>query len=260
MIRGGVDPSRLRALLDEVAAGRLAPEAAATRLVDEGLVGDLLVPDAVVDLGRAARTGVPEVVLGEWKTATQIATILRGLATGGRGALATRVSAEKAAAIAIAVEGATYDPVARTIVVAGAPIERRGVVAIVCAGTSDLPVAEEAAVTATFLGAEVRRVVDVGVAGLHRLLARLDVIRGADAAIVVAGMEGALPSVVAGLVDVPLIAVPTSVGYGVGAGGLVALAAMLSSCAPGVTVVNIDNGFGAAVAAVRSARRARRTP
>jgi NCAIR mutase (PurE)-related protein len=128
----------------------------------------------------------------------------------------------------------------------------------VCAGTSDLPVAEEAAVTAAFLGAEVVRLVDVGVAGLHRLLAGIDVIRGADAAVIIAGMEGALPSVVAGLVDVPLFAVPTSVGYGVGAGGLVALAAMLSSCAPGVAVVNIDNGFGAAVAAVRAARMARR--
>ena len=253
MIRGGVDPQRLRALLDDVAAGRLAPATAAAELA---LATGTGVPDAVVDLGRAARTGVPEVVLGEWKTAEQIAAILRALASAGRGALATRVSADKADAIVPLVEGARYDAVARTIVVAAnLPAPRSGTVAIVCAGTSDLPVAEEAAVTAAFLGAEVRRVVDVGVAGLHRLLARIETVRDADAAIVVAGMEGALPSVVAGLVEVPLIAVPTSVGYGVGAGGLVALAAMLSSCAPGVTCVNIDNGFGAAVAAVRAARR-----
>jgi NCAIR mutase (PurE)-related protein len=250
-----VDPLRLRALLDDVAAGRVAPEAAASQLAIATGTG---VTDAIVDLARAARTGVPEVVLGEWKTAEQIAAILRALAAGGRGALATRVNADKADAIVGVVAGARYDAVARTIVIEATEAPARcGAIAIVCAGTSDLPVAEEAAVTASFLGAEVRRVVDVGVAGLHRLLARIDIIRDADAAIVVAGMEGALPSVVAGLVDVPLIAVPTSVGYGVGAGGLVALAAMLSSCAPGVTVVNIDNGFGAAVAAVRSARRAR---
>lgn len=252
-----MDPTRLRALLDDVAAGRVAPAAAHETLAIATGAG---VPDAVVDLARTARTGVPEVVLGEWKTAEQVAAILVALASTGRGALATRIAADKADAVLSAVPGATYDAVARTIAIAPreAPAPS-GTVAIVCAGTSDLPVAEEAAVTASFLGAEVRRVVDVGVAGLHRLLGRLDAIRGADAAIVVAGMEGALPSVVAGLVDVPLIAVPTSVGYGVGAGGLVALAAMLSSCAPGVTVVNIDNGFGAAVAAVRCARRARST-
>lgn len=259
MIRGGVDPLRLRALLDDVAAGRIAPAEAAGQLA---LATGAGVPDAVVDLTRAARTGVPEVVLGEWKTAEQIAAILRALAATGRGALATRVNADKADAVLATLEGgARYDAVARTIVLA--PTEapaRRGTIAIVCAGTSDLPVSEEAAVTAEFLGAEVRRIVDVGVAGLHRLLSRIDAIRTADAAIVVAGMEGALPSVVAGLIDVPLIAVPTSVGYGVGAGGLAALAAMLSSCAPGVTVVNIDNGFGAAVAAVRSARRAGSAP
>lgn len=250
-----MDPLRLRALLDDVAAGRVAPEAAAGELAIATGAG---VTDAIVDLARAARTGVPEVVLGEWKTATQIAAILVALAADGRGALATRVSAEKADAVLGAIDGARYDAVARTIVIDGAaPPAACGTIAIVCAGTSDLPVAEEAAVTASFLGAEVRRIVDVGVAGLHRLLGRIEAIRSADAAIVVAGMEGALPSVVAGLVDVPLIAVPTSVGYGVGAGGLVALAAMLSSCAPGVTVVNIDNGFGAAVAAVRCARRAR---
>lgn len=264
MIRGGVESHRLRALLDDVAAGRVAAEAAAGELA---LATGHGAPDAIVDLARAARTGVPEVVMGEWKTAAQIAGALRALGAGGRGALATRVSADKAEAVCAELESAHYDAVARTIVLpaagasvgaeaAGARTARQGgVIAIVAAGTSDLPVAQEAAVTADFLGAEVRRVIDVGVAGLHRLLARLEPIRTADAAIVVAGMEGALPSVVAGLIDVPLIAVPTSVGYGVGAGGFAALVAMLSSCAPGVTVVNIDNGFGAAVAAVRCARR-----
>ena len=252
-----MDPAQLRQLLDDVAAGRASAEAATRALTAAIGAG---VTDATLDLARADRTGVPEVVLGEWKTAEQIAAIVAGLAAGGRGALATRVSLEKAEHVCAAVAGARHDPVARTVVVAPpTPPTTVGVVAVVCAGTSDLPVAEEAAVTAAFLGAEVRRVVDVGVAGLHRLLNRLDAIRSADAAIVVAGMEGALPSVVAGLVDVPLFAVPTSVGYGVGAGGLVALATMLSSCAPGVAVVNIDNGFGAAVAAVRAARRAGRS-
>ncbi|MBP8809079.1 MAG: nickel pincer cofactor biosynthesis protein LarB [Kofleriaceae bacterium] len=250
-----MDSAALRQLLDDVAAGRVRPEQAADQLAI-GLGRD--VPDAMIDRARAARTGVPEVVLGEWKTAEQIATIVAGLAAGGAGALATRCSPDKAAHVCRAVEGARYHELARAIVVApAAPPDPAGAVAIACAGTSDLPVAEEAAVTAAFLGAEVHRVVDVGVAGLHRLLARLDELRAVDALIVVAGMEGALPSVVAGLVDAPLFAVPTSVGYGVSAGGLVAMAAMLSSCAPGVAVVNIDNGFGAAVAAVRAARRAR---
>lgn len=253
-----MDPQRLRFLLDEVAAGRvLAADAAAELTVAVGAG----VGDAMIDRARAARTGVPEVVLGEWKTAEQIAAIVRGLAAGGRGALATRVDAAKAAVVCAALPTAVYHAVAHAVVLppATAPASV-GTIAIVCAGTSDLPVAEEAAVTAEFLGATVERHVDIGVAGLHRLLGRVDAIRRADAAVVVAGMEGALPSVMAGLVDVPLFAVPTSVGYGVGAGGLVALAAMLSSCAPGVAVVNIDNGFGAAVAAVRAARRSRSTP
>jgi len=253
-----VDPQRLRFLLDEVAAGRvLAAEAAAELTVAVGAG----VGDAMIDRARAARTGVPEVVLGEWKTAEQIAAIVHGLAAGGRGALATRVDAAKAAVVCATLPSAVYHAVARAVVLppAAAPASV-GTIAIVCAGTSDLPVAEEAAITAEFLGATVERHVDIGVAGLHRLLGRVDAIRRADAAVVVAGMEGALPSVMAGLVDVPLFAVPTSVGYGVGAGGLVALAAMLSSCAPGVAVVNIDNGFGAAVAAVRAARRSRSTP
>ncbi len=251
-----MNDTRLRDLLDAVARGEIAPTAAAVEI--ELATGAALaesVQDAVIDLARAARTGVPEVVLGEWKTAEQIAAILRGLAAGGDGALATQVGPDKADAVRSLLPEAAYQPVARTLVVARrTPRVAIGTVAIVCAGTSDLPVAEEAAVTAEFLGVNVRRVVDVGVAGLHRLLARLSEIRTADAVVVVAGMEGALPSVLAGLCTRPLVAVPTSVGYGVGAGGLAALAAMLSSCAPGVTVVNIDNGFGAAVAAVRCVR------
>jgi NCAIR mutase (PurE)-related protein len=211
--------------------------------------------DVVLDHHRAARTGVPEVVLGEWKTADQIATSLAGLAASGRGALATRVAPDVAAEVVARVAGAEHIPVARIVRIPPAtPVEVRGRIAIVAAGTSDVPVVEEAAVTAEFIGVAVDRVLDVGVAGVHRLLDRIDQIRAADAVIVVAGMEGALPSVVAGLIDRPLIAVPTSVGYGVGAGGLVALGTMLSSCAPGVSCVNIDNGFGAAVIAARFAR------
>ncbi len=254
-----MDPQRLRELLDAVARGAVRPEDAA-RQVAAATDGVAVHLDAVLDLAREARTGVPEVVLAEWKSAEQVAAILRGLAAGGAGALATRVAADKADAVLERVPEAEYVAAARALVIRP-PVPRppAGTIAIVCAGTSDVPVAEEAAVTAEFLGASVRRVVDVGVAGLHRLLARMSEIRTADAVVVIAGMEGALPSVVAGLCDRPLVAVPTSVGYGVGAGGLVALAAMLSSCAPGVTVVNIDNGFGAAVAAVRAARPRRVT-
>jgi pyridinium-3,5-biscarboxylic acid mononucleotide synthase len=213
--------------------------------------------DVILDHHRAARTGVPEVVLGEWKTAEQIVASLGGLAARapGQGALATRVLPDVAAEVVRRVAGAEYLAVARVVrVPPGVAPERAGRVIVVAAGTSDLPVVEEAAVTAEFIGCDVQRVIDVGVAGLHRLLERVELLRAADALIVVAGMEGALPSVVAGLVDRPLVAVPTSIGYGVGAQGLITLGAMLSSCAPGVSVVNIDNGFGAGVIAARFAR------
>jgi NCAIR mutase (PurE)-related protein len=253
-----VDPQRLRELLAAVAAGQVAAEAAAVELAVAMGGG---VDAATLDRARADRTGVPEVVLGEWKTAEQIAAIVRSLATAGKGALATRVSPDKAERCCAAVPARPTTAVARADRRAG-----RGGGADAVGTDRDRVRRHQRPAggrggggqTAAFLGAEVVRLVDVGVAGLHRLLARIDVIRGADAAVIIAGMEGALPSVVAGLVDVPLFAVPTSVGYGVGAGGLVALAAMLSSCAPGVAVVNIDNGFGAAVAAVRAARMARR--
>jgi NCAIR mutase (PurE)-related protein len=248
-----VDRERLEELLAQVARGELAPDEAARALRD--LPFEKVGADAVIDHHRALRTGVPEVVYGESKTAAQIAATLGALAARGGGALATRVSPDKAAHVIAQVPGAEHLEVARMLRVPP-PVarERRGAVAVVAAGTSDLPVAEEAAITLDFLGVEVLRVIDVGVAGVHRLMARVADLRAQDALIVVAGMEGALPSVIAGLVDRPLVAVPTSVGYGVGAGGLVAMGTMLSSCAPGITVVNIDNGFGAAVAAARIAR------
>lgn len=209
---------------------------------------------AQVDLDRARRTGDPEVVYGAGKTAAEVADILTTLhaAHPDRAVLATRLSVE--AQTACRAIGADVDPVAGTATLGPLP-EPRGRVVVVAAGTSDAPVAAEAEVTARVHGADVERITDVGVAGLHRLLAVRDRLEAADCLVVVAGMEGALPSVVAGLVGVPLVAVPTSVGYGASLGGVAALLAMLNSCAPGVTVVNIDNGYGAGVAAARVARQ-----
>jgi NCAIR mutase (PurE)-related protein len=256
VLRSGVDRERLLELLAGVQRGEVSPAAAADTLREHPF--EILAEgegSAVVDHHRRLRTGVPEVVLGEWKTAEQIAAILASLARFGDGALATRVSPEKARVVLAANPGAEYLEVARLVrIAADRPVAVRGTIAVVCAGTSDLPVAEEAAITAEFLGCRVIRVVDVGVAGLHRLLARLPDLRAADVVIVCAGMEGALPSAVAGLIDRLLVAVPTSVGYGVAVGGFAALASMLSSCGAGVVTVNIDNGFGAAVAAARVAR------
>jgi NCAIR mutase (PurE)-related protein len=210
---------------------------------------------ARVDLDRAARTGDAEVVYGEGKTPEQVVAILGTLHDRhpDRAVLATRLSDE--ALHAVTGIGATVDLVARAATLGPLP-ESRGVVAIVSAGTSDARVAAEAALTARVHGAGVHTISDVGVAGLHRLLGVRDQLEAADCLIVVAGMEGALPSVVGGLVGVPMVAVPTSVGYGASFGGLAALLAMLNSCAPGVTVVNIDNGYGAGVFAARVARRA----
>lgn len=219
--------------------------------------------DRVLDLGyarldtdRARRTGDPEVVYGLGKTPEQVVGALVALAERhpGRAVLATRVAHEALAAVEQLVPGAVVDAVARTAVVGPLPAPR-GTVAVVAAGTSDAPVAAEAAVTIAVHGARAVRIDDVGVAGLHRLLAVRDALDAVDALVVVAGMEGALPSVVGGLTGVPLVAVPTSTGYGTGAGGLAALMAMLNSCAPGVVVVNIDNGYGAGVHAARVARR-----
>ncbi|MBR6734843.1 MAG: nickel pincer cofactor biosynthesis protein LarB [Kiritimatiellae bacterium] len=209
---------------------------------------------AQVDIDRLRRQGVPEVVYGAGKTAEQITAILSSLREHGQmPALATRVDAEKAARVAEVLGGDfTYFPVARIgrIGPARAP-DGIGTVVVAAAGTSDLPVAEEAAVTAETLGNEVTRLFDVGVAGLHRLLACADQLAGASVVVAVAGMEGALASVIGGLVSCPVIAVPTSVGYGAAFGGVSALLAMLNSCAAGVSVVNIDNGFGAGFLAHR---------
>ncbi len=212
---------------------------------------------ARVDTDRAARTGDPEVVFGAGKSAGQVVDLLGTLAGAHpeRAVLATRLAEPALEAVRGAFSGAVVDPVARCAAVGPLPTPR-GLVRVVAAGTSDAPVAAEAAFTAAAFGAGTARVDDVGVAGLHRLLAVRADLDDADCLVVVAGMEGALPSVVGGLSGVPLVAVPTSVGYGASFDGLAALLAMLNSCAPGVVVVNIDNGFGAGVFAARVARRA----
>lgn len=208
---------------------------------------------ATVDHHRVLRQGVPEVIFGEGKTVEQVVGIARELIRKGQNVLATRIDAVKAETILPQIEGARYVPVARVVTIEPFPITTRpvGAVVLVCAGTADLPVAEECAESLRMFGVPFERLYDVGVAGLHRLLAKRAIFDRAAVAIVVAGMEGALPSVVGGLVSIPVIAVPTSVGYGAGAGGFAALLGMLTSCAAGVTVCNIDNGFGAAYAALR---------
>jgi hypothetical protein len=246
-----VTPERLRALLADVASGAVALEDAERRLA-WAPVEDL--DFARVDHHRAHRQGFPEVVFGQGKTPEQIAAIGERIAARGDGFLATRVAAEAHEPLRRALPAIQINEIGRTAWLPAAnAMERRarGTVLIVTAGTSDLPVAEEAAVTAAAFGNPVARLTDVGVAGIHRVLSARDTLADAAVVIVVAGMEGALPSVVGGLVAVPVIAVPTSVGYGASFGGLSALLGMLNSCASGVTVVNIDNGFGAAVAASR---------
>ncbi len=216
---------------------------------------------ARVDLDRARRTGDPEVVYGAGKTPEQVVDILSTLAGRHpeRAVLATRLDAATLDLIADRLPEADLDRVARAATLGPLP-QAVGTVAIIAAGTSDAPVAAEAALTVRVHGSTARRIDDVGVAGIHRLLEAREEFADADCLIVVAGMEGALPSVVGGLVGVPLVAVPTSVGYGASFGGLAALLAMLNSCAPGVSVVNIDNGYGAGVFAARVARNARPRP
>jgi len=205
---------------------------------------------ARVDTHRALRKGFPEVVFGQGKTPPQIESIVQKLAEASHAVLVTRVEPEAAADIQSRMPELAYHPLARCLLWQGSTeLHTGGKVCVVSAGTSDMPVAEEAAVTAEVMGNHVERIYDVGVAGLHRLLASLERLQQAEVLIVVAGMEGALPSVVAGLVSQPIIAVPTSVGYGASFNGLAALLGMLTSCGSGVTVVNIDNGFGAAFAA-----------
>jgi pyridinium-3,5-biscarboxylic acid mononucleotide synthase len=241
---------RVRALLADVASGRVPVEAALTHL-DDAPVDDL--GFATLDHHRALRQGFPEVVFGEGKTPDQLLGICERLAAHGDGFLVTRAAADGRAALLERWPNAEAHAMARTVLLRGDTPPTRGTrtVAIVTAGTSDLPVAEEAAVTLDAFGHPLQHITDVGVAGIHRILARREALHQAAVVIVVAGMDGALPSVVGGLVRVPVIAVPTSVGYGAAFQGVAPLLTMLNSCAAGVTVCNIDNGFGAAVAAAR---------
>ena len=241
---------RVRDLLGRVADGSMAIESALASLSQEPSES---LGFATIDHHRSLRQGFPEVVYGAGKTTEQLVAIAQRIAERGDGVLVTRVAAESIAPLLEALPGAESNALARTVRVRAAqpPSSARGTVLIVTAGTSDLPVAEEAAVTADAMACLAERLTDVGVAGIHRLLASSAVLERASATIVVAGMDGALASVVGGLVRVPVIAVPTSVGYGASFGGIAPLLTMLNSCAAGVTVVNIDNGFGAAVAAAR---------
>ena len=229
--RGAVDPS--------VAAGLVLTALRAAPFEDLGF--------ARVDTHRAVRQGFPEVILGLGKTPAQIAAIAEKLVARGQALLVTRADAAVFEAVRAKVPGAAYHETARAITLTQGHVpEGKGTIMVACAGTSDLPIAEEAVVTLELMGNRVDRLYDVGVAGLHRLLSEQQRFQAARVIVVVAGMEGALPSVVAGLVDVPIIAVPTSIGYGASFGGVAALLGMLNSCANGVSVVNIDNGFGAA--------------
>lgn len=237
----------LHEILEQVAAGAVSPAEAARRLAE---LPEANLGFARVDLDRLHRRGFEEVVYCPGKTAEQIIRIMTALAHAGQNVLATRASPEQAAEVRRAHPTAAYHAVARALTLRVTPAPPpAGRVAVVCAGTSDLPVAEEAALTAEWLGARTERIFDVGVAGLHRLFHHVDALKQANAVVVVAGMEGALPSVVGGLIDRPIIAVPTSIGYGASLQGVAALLAMLNSCVPGISVVNIDNGFGAGVSA-----------
>ena len=241
---------KIRELLEAVERGDTAPDDALEDLARLPYQ-DTESGEGRVDLHRALRQGLPEVIYGPGKTVAQIIEIVGTLRAEGQTALATRIEAEAAAEVLAALPDGSYAAEARVLWFGPdeIPPTGSGTIAVVCAGTSDLPVAREAAEVARRFGNKVELVVDVGVAGLHRLLASTEVIRSARVVIVVAGMEGALPSVVGGLVDKPVIAVPTSVGYGASFAGLAALLGMLNSCASNVCVVNIDNGFGAATVA-----------
>ncbi len=250
-----MSPERLRALLEAVHGGQTS--------IDEALARLATLPFAEVggyarlDHHRALRQGFPEVVLGQGKTSEQVIAIVRELAQGGGDVLVTRAEAAVVVAASAALPALEHHASARCLVLRQTAFSDRGrgEVLVVSAGTADVPVAEEAALVAELAGNRVGRLFDVGVAGLHRLLGSLERLRAAEVIVVCAGMEGALPSVVGGLVDRPVVAVPTSIGYGVSAGGVAALHAMLSSCAPGVGVVNIDNGFGAGMLAAAINRK-----
>ena len=243
-----MDSERIVELLEEVRQGKVSVSQALARLrhlpfEDLGF--------AKVDHHRALRQGFPEVIMGQGKQPKEIAAIVRALRRRKANVLVTRLSVEKMAKVKNLVSGLKYHAAAHAATCVGKPIKitGKGAVLVVCAGTSDIPVAEEAALTAAMMGNRVEKLFDVGVAGIHRLLGNREQLYAASVVIVIAGMEGALPSVVAGLIDKPVIAVPTSVGYGASFNGLAALLAMLNSCASGITVVNIDNGFGAGFAA-----------
>ena len=240
----------LRRFLEQVQRGELAVDDALRALQPTADLGF-----ANVDLDRARRCGLPEVIYCPGKRPEDAAQIAATIAARSGRVLLTRASAEHAAAVARALPGAVHHDRAGCVTFAMAPQELRGQIAVVAAGTADLPVAEEAAITAEFCGRAVQRHIDVGVAGVHRLLERLPEIRRANVVIAVAGMDGAMPSVLAGLLDRPLIAVPTSTGYGASFGGLAPLLTMLNACAAGVAVVNIDNGFGAGYLAALIDRR-----
>jgi NCAIR mutase (PurE)-related protein len=237
-----MDKKYLKDLLMQVKSGRLSLDAAINQLKklpfeDLGY--------AKVDHHRSVRSGVPEVVYCEGKTIPQVQGIIEKISQNQANVLATRANQDVYDGIRQVMPDSEYHEMARIVVIKPRPVEKVGNIAMVCAGTSDIPVAEEAVVTAEVLGNHVNRLYDVGVSGIHRLFGFCDDLFQANVAVVVAGMEGALPSVVGGLVSCPVIAVPTSVGYGASFGGLTALLSMLNSCAPGVSVVNIDNGFGA---------------
>jgi NCAIR mutase (PurE)-related protein len=249
-------PESLHDLLKAVAQGETSPEAALGKL--KHLAYEPVSEFAKIDHHRALRTGFPEVIWGPGKTPDQIAQIMEVMRHHNPVVMATRIEPEVYTTLQAKVKGLRYYDLARICAIAPPTIEPKypGAIAILSAGTADLPVAEEAAVTGELSGFRVQRLWDVGVAGIHRLLNNRHVIDSASVLIVVAGMEGALPSVVAGLADCPVIAVPTSIGYGASFGGLAPLLTMLNSCAPGIGVVNIDNGFGAAVLAGQILRTA----
>jgi NCAIR mutase (PurE)-related protein len=239
-----MDRARLETLLNEVREGRTEVPDALERLRDLPFED---IGFAKLDHHRALRTGMPEVIFASGKTVAQVAAIFDRMAKAGGNVLATRVCLEMYEAVRAVQPSATYHETARAITLAQTPAAPgKGTIAVVCAGTSDLPVAQEAAVTARLMGNAVELIADVGVAGIHRLLAQKQSLQSARVLIVCAGMEGALPTVVAGLVNAPVLAVPTSVGYGASFGGVAALLGMLNTCSPNVSVVNIDNGFGAA--------------
>ena len=243
-----MNASELERLLTELQRGGIDTAAAADRILHALRAAPFEdLGFARVDTHREVRQGFPEVILGLGKTPAHIASIAERLIARGQALLVTRATPDAFDAVRVVAPAAVYHADARAITLHQGEIPRgRGVVCILCAGTSDLPVAEEAAVTAELMGNDIERIYDVGVAGIHRLLRERERLQRARVIIVVAGMEGALPSVVAGLVEVPVVAVPTSVGYGASFGGIAALLGMLNSCANGVAVVNIDNGFGAA--------------